>query len=289
MAELVVVLLRCTDLRAEVDPLSGAISRDPRAAAMSASDAAALEHGLRIADLWGARVLAMTAGGPETEGPLREALALGAEVRRVPLTASYLEELAADERALAQALVAALHGEVPDLVMCADRSADRGTGALPAFLAHELGCVQAPGLVSLELLDGELIAERRLDFGRRERMRIPLPAVCSVEAAGLRLRRASLPAALMAAKAEVPVAAVTVRPGAVRVVQARPARPRPRHLPAPTGTSRERLLALTGALLSHEPPTVVGPVDAAGAADALLDFLVRHGYLSEARTGWAVT
>jgi electron transfer flavoprotein beta subunit len=289
MAELVVVLLRCTDLRAEVDPLTGAISRDPRAAAMSASDAAALEHGLRIATAWGARVLALTAGGPETEGPLREALALGAEVRRVPLTASYLEELAADERALAHALVAALAGEVPDLVLCADRSADRGTGALPAFLAHELSCVQAPGLVSLELLDGELIAERRLDFGRRERMVVPLPAVCSVEAAGVRLRRAPLPASLRAAQADVPVAAVTVRPGAVRVVQARPARPRPRHLPAPTGTSRERLLALTGALLSHEPPTVVGPVDAADAADALLDFLVRHGYLSEARTGWAVT
>lgn len=231
----------------------------------------------------------MTAGGPETEGPLREALALGAEVRRVPVTASYVEELAADERSLAQALVAALDGEKPDLVLCADRSADRGTGALPAFLAHELGVVQAPGLVSLQLCGKELIAERRLDFGRRERMRVPLPAVCSVEGAGTRLRRASLPASLKAAKTAVPVADVTVKPSIVRVVQARPSRPRPRHLPGPTGSSRERLLALTGALLSHEPPTVVGPVDAAGAADELLDFLVRHGYLSEARTGWAVS
>ncbi|MCU1595678.1 MAG: Electron transfer flavoprotein alpha/beta-subunit [Frankiales bacterium] len=289
MGELVVVLLRCTDLRPGVDPLTGAISRDPRASALSASDAAALEHGLRIGELLGKRVLAMTAGGPETEAPLREALALGAEVRRVPVTASYLEELAADERALAQALVAALQGEVPDLVLCADRSADRGTGALPAFLAHELGCAQAPGLVSLELTPDGLVAERRLDYGRRERMLVPLPAVCSVEGAGVRLRRASLPASLQAATAAVPVADVAVKPGAVRVVRAGPSRPRPRHLPAPTGTSRERLLALTGALLSHEPPTVVGPVGAEEAADELLDFLVRQGYLSEARTGWAVT
>jgi electron transfer flavoprotein beta subunit len=286
---LLVALLRCTDLRAQVDPLNGGISRDPRASALSAADAAALEHALRIADARGGRVLALTAGGPETEAPLREALSLGAEIRRVPLKASYLEELAADERSLAVALVAALQGERPDLVLCGDRSADRGTGAWPAFLAHELGCVQAPGLVSLELDGDDLIAERRLDFGRRERMRVPLPAVCSVEGAGVRLRRASLPASLKAASASVPVVDVPLPTSRVRIIASRPSRPRPRHLPAPTGTPRERLLALTGALLAHEPPTVVGPVDAPEAADALLDFLVRHGYLSEARTGWAVT
>jgi electron transfer flavoprotein beta subunit len=119
-------------------------------------------------------------------------------------------------------------------------------------------------------------------------MRVPLPAVCSVEAAGVRLRRASLPASLAAATAVVPVADVVVPGPSVRVLGARAARPRARHLPAPTGSSRERLLALTGALLSHEPPTVVGPVGAQEAADALLEYLARNGYLSEARTGWAL-
>jgi electron transfer flavoprotein beta subunit len=98
-----------------------------------------------------------------------------------------------------------------------------------------------------------------------------------------------LPASLAAARAAVPVAATTANGPRVRVLGARPSRPRPRHVPAPTGSSRERLLALTGALLSHEPPTVVGPVDAAGAADALLEFLARNGYLSEARTGYALS
>lgn len=286
---LVVVLLRCTDLRVEVDPLTGALTRDPRTASLSAADAAALEHGLRLANIWGARVLALSAGGPECDGPLREALALGAEVRRVAVSGSYLEELATDEHALAKALVAALGSDRPDLVLCADRSADRGTGALPAFVAHELGAVQAPGLVSLDLQDGALIAERRLDYGRRERMRVPLPAVCSVEGAGVRLRRASLPAVLVAAQSQVPVVEIAPRTSTVRVLRARPARPRPRHLPAPTGSARERLLALTGALLSHEPPTVIGPVSAAEGADVLLEFLVRGGYLSEERTGWSAS
>ena len=284
---LIVVLLRGTDLRAEVDPLTGAVHREPRAAALSAADGAALEHALRIAEAWEARVLALSVGGVEADAVLREVLALGVEVRRVPHEVSYIEELAADEQAIARALVAALAGEVPDLVLCGDSSADRSAGALPALMAHELGAVQAPGLVRIALEGDSLIAERRLDFGRREVMRVPLPAVCSVEAAGVRLRRAPLSGVLAAADATVPVARVTVAPSAVRVLRTRAARPRPRVLPAPTGSSRERLLALTGALLSHDAPTVVGPVDAAEAADALLAFLVRQGYLSEARTGWA--
>jgi electron transfer flavoprotein beta subunit len=285
---LVVALLRSTDLRVAVDPLTGALTRESRAAALSASDAAALEHALTFADAWGARVLALSAGGPECEPALRDALALGCEVRRVALHQSYVDELVTDEHALAQALVAALGGERPDLVLCGDRSADRGSGALPAFVAHELGVVQAPGLVSLVLEGEDLVAERRLDHGRRERMRVPLPAVCSVEAAGVRLRRAALPATLAAASAQVPTEVAEVRASPVRVVQVRAAHPRARHLPAPSGTARERLLALTGALLAHEPPTVVGPVGAAAAADVLLEHLVRWGYLSEERTGWTV-
>jgi electron transfer flavoprotein beta subunit len=66
--------------------------------------------------------------------------------------------------------------------------------------------------------------------------------------------------------------------------------PRTRVLPAPESPDpRIRLLALTGALVAHDPPTVVGPVGAAEAADALLDFLVRHGYLEEPPVGGSPT
>jgi hypothetical protein len=51
-------------------------------------------------------------------------------------------------------------------------------------------------------------------------------------------------------------------------------------LPAPAGDDpRIRLLELTGALVAHDPPTIVGPVGAVEAADALLAFLARHDYL----------
>jgi electron transfer flavoprotein beta subunit len=69
----------------------------------------------------------------------------------------------------------------------------------------------------------------------------------------------------------------------VRVGASRAFAPRTRVLPAPEGEDpRIRLLALTGALVAHDPPTVIGPVGAVEAADQLIAFLVRHGYLDGA-------
>ncbi len=290
--------LRITDLRPRVDPLTGAVSRDSRGIGCSAADSAALEHAFRAADAWGGRVLVVTAGPSTVDPVLKEAQALGATVVRIPVddigSHEYADELAGDERALARSIVTALSPfGPPALVLCGDRSADRGTGALPAFLAHELGACQALGLVRLRLGDrptgatassGTVMAERRLDGGWREQLRVPLPAVCSVEAAGVTLRRASLAGALAAEASPVPVEQSEVRHRAdtaiVRVGPPRPFRPRTRVLPAPEGHHpRPRLLALTGALVAHDPPTVIGPVGAPAAADALIDFLVRHGYL----------
>jgi electron transfer flavoprotein beta subunit len=127
----------------------------------------------------------------------------------------------------------------------------------------------------------ELIGERRLDAGWRERLRIRPPAVCSVEAAGVRLRRAPLAAALETADAAIPLAAASA-PGGVTGVHAGPARayrPRTHLVPAPTGSTRDRLLSLTGALAVHDPPRIVGPLGAEGAAEELLDYLARHHYL----------
>lgn len=210
----------------------------------------------------------------------------------------YVGELAADERTLARTMAAAiLTSGAPDLILCGDRSIDRGTGALPAYLAHELHLSQALGLVSLEATQpGTLVVERRLDGGWRERLRVRLPAVCSVEGAGVRLRRASLAGALAVGGVPTPVdrslgVAEAVRhssPVIVRIGATRPFAPRTRVLPPPESDDpRQRLLSLTGALVAHEPPTVEYPVDAAEAADVLLDFLSRHGYVDPEATAAA--
>jgi len=301
---LVVACLRITDLRTGIDPLTGAVTRDPLGVGLTAADGAALEHALRIAEAWSGRVIAIAAGPPSIEPVLREVLALGIEVLRIPVAdeqdgLGYTRELAGDERWLARALAAAMatHGAV-DLVVCGDRSVDRGTGALPAYLAHELGAAQALGLVALEARRhaGEcvLLAERRLDAGWRERLRVLPPAVCSVEGAGVRLRRASLSGALSAEGEPVPVdasppvaaavgAAASAAVSDVQIGVTTPFRPRTRIVPAPDDDDpRIRVLALTGALAAHDPPTVVEPADASEAVDVLLAFLERHGYLDAA-------
>lgn len=292
---LVVACLRVSDLRPAVDPLDGTVTRDRLGVGLSPADGTALEHALRIGDAWSARVVALCVGPESVEPVLRDVAALGVSVVRVPLGDEgdghrYVSELAEDERGLARTLVAALAPfGPPDLVLCGDRSVDRGTGALPAYLAHELGAAQALGLVAVAPVAADdggpaLLVERRLDAGWRERLRVPLPAVCSVEGAGVRLRRATLAGVLAVDGAPVPVDRTPVvvaaaGPETFHVGPPRPFRPRTRIVPAPRDADpRLRLLALTGTLETHDPPTVVHPADAGEAVDVLLGFLVRHGY-----------
>jgi electron transfer flavoprotein beta subunit len=309
---LVVVCLRHAAARADVDLLTGAVRPAVHGAGPAPAELAALELGLRFAAAWRGTVLAVTAGTPAADATLRDALAAGAaEVLRVDWPeADYLDGLAADEQALAAALAGALRARRPALVLCGDRSADRGTGALPAFLACELDAAQALGLVSLDLPGGGgpgsaqagvaggrgaaeaglaredpeagrlgLVGVRRLPGGWRERLWIGLPAVCSVEAAGVSLRRAPLDAVLASRRAAIPVARPYAGPGIpVAAGPPRPYRPRTHEVPpAPAGSARERLAELSGVLVQLDPPTLIGPATPGEAAQALLDFLQKPG------------
>ncbi|MDA3644411.1 mycofactocin-associated electron transfer flavoprotein beta subunit [Saccharopolyspora indica] len=262
--------------RIEVDPLTGALATDHRGA--NAAELAALEHALRLADELDARVVAVTVGPPEADEVLRTALAAGAhEAIRVERdTAPDAHWLASNGAETARAITTAL-STTPDLVLCGDRSSDGATGTTPAFIAARLGAAQALGVVKLETEGRTILAHRRLDGGRREVLRLPTPAVVSVEG-GTRLRRASLPAVLAAQRAPIHSVPFETRPGPR--ASARPRRPRPRELPPPTAsTAHRRILELTGALVERTPPTIIGPLSAPEAVDALLEYLHRHGYL----------
>src|SRR5215467_11751557 len=271
----------------EVDPLTGTVGADRRDCGPSQSDLAALEHALRLAERWDAEVVAATVGPAEADAMLRDALAAGASQALRVEPASWTAGprpagLVGGGQESAAALAGTLrqHCGVPDLVLCGDRSADRGTGSFPAFLAAALGAAQALGVVRLEPQDGGVLqAHRRLDGGRREVLVVRPPAVVSVEAAGVRLRRAGLPATLASAQAAITVASTPAAAAArrIRIIGAHPFRPRPRELPVPTGTALRRTLELTGALAQRTPPTVVGPLSPEEAASELLVYLRRYG------------
>src|SRR6266545_1840107 len=285
----------------EVDPLTGAVTADPRDRGPSQSELAALEHALRLAERWNARVVAATVGLGDADAMLRDALAAGAaEALRVAPAGGHAGppggtagpqpgDLVGGGQYFATALAAAVYQRygVPDLVLCGDHSADRGTGSFPAFLAAALDAAQVLGVVRMEPEgDGVLRVHRRLDSGRREVLRVQVPAVVSVEAAGVRLRRAGLPAMLASGQATIPVvrAPGTTAARRIRILGTHPYRPRPRELAGPSGTALHRTLDLTGALVERTLPTVLGPMSPDQAAGELLGYLRRHDYLSAGDT-----
>src|SRR5215469_9072946 len=258
----------------EVDPLTGALRANRRDRGPSGAELAALEHALRLAERWSAQVVAASVAPAEADEMLRDALAVGAAhaLRVAPASSAAGPRpagLIGGEQESAAALGAALrqHYGVPDLVLCGDLAADRATGSFPAFLAASLGAEQALGCVRLEPVDDRTLrVHRRLDGGRREVLIVRPPAVVSVETAGVRLRRAGLPATLAKGDAAIAVAGSPAAAAPlIRILAAHPYRPRPRELPGPTGTALRRTLELTGALVQRTPPAVVGPLSPAEA------------------------
>jgi electron transfer flavoprotein beta subunit len=181
------------------------------------------------------------------------------------------------------------------VVCCGDASVDRGSGSVPAFLAGELEVAQGLGLVGVSLTAWtvseqdlpSLEVERRLDRGRRERLRLTPPFVMSVEAGTARLRRASLRRSLASLEAVVTVlpeeASESDTP--VELVGHEAYRPRTRVVSPPAAGlgPRDRIAALTGAL--HERPAARTLVlDAEVAADELLAALAEWGELPDVAT-----
>lgn len=279
----VVACLKWVDHRPDIDPLTGVVTTDPRTSGPSGADEAALELALRTGRRWGVPVVAVTAGGTAAEAVLRAAVACGVTVAlRVDTDASLPSAEVA--RAVAGALTDTLAGagKRAAAVLCGAWSLDRGTGAFPAFLAAELGWAQALGLVSLDIgAAGRLAAERRLDGGRRERLRVTAPAVLSVEASTARLRRAGLDGVLAAAHA--PVGRWRPQPASAGWpagnVTTGPLRPRPRQLAPPVSAdARGRVLQLTGANREQRGARVLTLAPAEAAA-VLLEQLRAWGYL----------
>jgi electron transfer flavoprotein beta subunit len=267
------VALKWQSLRPEMDPLSGVLSLDERFMGASEPDLAALEWGLRLADAWDGRVVAVCAGPPAAESMLRSALAAGA-------ARAVLCELPEDAPSLTAATTLAQVFDTMDIVVCGDSSLDRGSGSVPPLLAGEIGAAQALGLIGLQPEQAGVVrAERRLDLGRRERLRVRAPAVLSVEGGTARLRRASLTSTLRSQRAPIERIAAAVRVAAPAHALT-PYRPRARALdgPDPSLPARERLRQLTGALAERGKRAIVH-AEGADAADQLLAALRNWGYL----------
>jgi electron transfer flavoprotein beta subunit len=266
--------------RPEAGSVDGRVVVDSRTGGISDADAAALEWALRCGTARHEPVVVLTAGRPEAEAALRDALACGASrAIRVDLGAEL------PSRTVAASLAAPLRELGASTIWCGDHSLDRGSGSVPAFLAAELGLPQALGLVQVELGEREVLTVlRRLDGRRRERLRTRGAAVLSVEGSTARLRRASLASALGRASALIEVRACSASDALVGAPSAppvlRPYRPRARVLPGPAGErAHDRVVALTAAATTQSHRDLV-TLEPAAAAERILAALRDWGYLS---------
>lgn len=272
-AKSVLVCLKWVSTRTEVHPISGEVTTDHRFSGISPADSSALEWGLMLGTALGASVTVATVGPEAAEKTLIDAIACGAgKAVRVATDQEISSELTA------AALSEIGHGQ--QVVVCGDYSIDRGSGSVPAFLAHRLQLPQALGLLHLETQSGQVIATRRLDQGRRERLALRLPAVISVES-GLELRRAALSATLSATSATIEVRDLPhVRdlPEPPRRTAVAPYKPRTRVITAPGGDAAQRVLELAqiGGQPSAAKVITESPEEAARTA---VEHLRLWGYL----------
>ena len=287
-ASKVLVAVKMVDLRPEVDPLTGVVHTGSASGSigLSAADEAAVEAAMRLAEELhpsGLRIEAVCVGSHDPTEVLRGLIARGVHQARWVRTGGSLPSAM-----VAEELAAAADGAV--LVVCGDYSADRGSGAVPSFIGWHLGWPAACGLRSLAAefagptqATRSLLGVRRLDGGRREDVRITLPAVVSVEAGNFGLRRAPLTSLIAAHQAEILVSGPTVieDPGHAGGGSARaiPFRPPTKPLSGPEESSAlDRIVEVTGALATgNTSRTVHASPDE--AAELIIEQLALWGYL----------
>ncbi len=269
----------------EVDPLSGVIETSRLLYIINPADAAALELALHLCGENGG-VHALTVGPPHADAALREALAAGATS-----SMRLWDERRDDTHPVltARLLAAALQQQhMPDLVLCGTRSADRGSGQVPALLGEYLGWPVVTDVTSISFDQGVAQIQRRRDRGVREAGTVPLPAILAVEADTARLRHATLPGLMAAQRTSIPVcqpADLGLTPADVQFAMPMlsatlPPRPRPRVIFTPDSSlpAHERI----GQILSAGMDRKAGQMlegSPEHMARAILDFLRERGLL----------
>lgn len=165
------------------------------------ADDHAIEEALRLKDRFpDSHVTAISMGPPQNESVLRRCLALGADEALLLCDEAFR---GSDTLATARILATAVRQLGADIVLCGKRASDGDTGQVAAQLATLLDLPAVTRVVRLDVRDGEALVHRRLERGRREVLRCPLPAVFAIEEGINRPRYPKLRVLFQSLKAEI--------------------------------------------------------------------------------------
>lgn len=140
-------------------------------------DTFSVEAALQVAEE-GDEVVVVTVGEREAEEALLTCLAQGAD-RGIRVWDQRLGDL--DPLATARILAAAVERESPDLVLCGVQSSDGVNGATGVALAAHLKLARVAVVRKIERDGQGLVVDRELEGGLLESIRVPLPALLTVQ------------------------------------------------------------------------------------------------------------
>ena len=143
---------------------------------MNPFDEIAIEQAVRLKEAGTAtEVVAVTIGPQQAQEQLRTALAMGADRAMHIEAAEGVEPLA-----VAKLLNAVCEQENPDLVLLGKQAIDDDSNQTGQMLSALRGWAQGTSISKLEVGDGSVTVTREVDGGL-ESLRLPLPAIATVD------------------------------------------------------------------------------------------------------------
>lgn len=194
----VIVLVKQTfDTEEKVSIRDGVIVEDGVKFVINPYDEYAIEEAIRLRELHGGSVAAVTVGNERSADALRTALAIGAD--EAVLIEQPPEEL--DEAVTAKLLAAYITTRSYDMVIGGNFSVDRGSGQVAIRLAQLLGLPHVGAVTKLEAepAAGKAIAVRDAE-GDDERVEVTLPACFTAQQGLNEPRYPTLPGIVKAKK-----------------------------------------------------------------------------------------
>ena len=143
----------------------GTLDRNSMKTITNPDDLNAVEAALKIKDLSGCRVIAITMGPPTAEGMLRELMALGVDDA---VLVSGREFGGSDTYATSQILAAAIHKigvESEDLILCGRQAIDGDTAQVGPQIAEKLDIPQVTYVADIQLDQKVVTVKSMLEDG----------------------------------------------------------------------------------------------------------------------------
>ena len=142
-------------------------------------DRFAVEAALSLRDENEGEVIVISVGGEEIEDGLLTALAMGAD-RGIQIHVEH-EAKTLDAITVAKVLATALKPESPDLILAGTQSSDGASAATGTALAAFLDIPRVAVVRSMDFSGGQLTVRRELEGGLLEQVKLPTPALLTVQ------------------------------------------------------------------------------------------------------------